>query len=98
MLAVYVDDFKMSGKPDNLKEGWKLIGKHIKLETPSPLGRYLGCQHISYSGKIPREFNPSGSNPSLPTLLSNPHAAPKLAKRSFDPKPISQGGRVTDMI
>ena len=45
MLAEYVDDFKMSGPKGNLSDGWKLISKHIKLEKPCPLGRYLGCHN-----------------------------------------------------
>ena len=45
MLAVYVDDFKLSGPKENLAGGWKLIGYGreggITLEQPS----YLGCEH-----------------------------------------------------
>ena len=47
LLTVYVDDFKMAGPKANVKEGWKLlqgIGK-IELDTPTPFGKYLGCNH-----------------------------------------------------
>ena len=46
LLAVYVDDFKMAGPKDNLAKGWELIGSRIDVDTPSPLGRYLGCEHV----------------------------------------------------
>ena len=46
LLAVYVDDFKMAGPKDNLAKGWELIGSRIDMDTPSPLGRYLGCEHV----------------------------------------------------
>ena len=44
ILSVYVDDFKLVGKQENLKEGWKLItGSGLVLDPPTPLGDYLGC-------------------------------------------------------
>ena len=46
LLAVYVDDFKMAGPKDNLAKGWELIGSRIDMDTSSPLGRYLGCEHV----------------------------------------------------
>ena len=32
MLVIYVDDFKLAGPRDSMKQGWKLLGEHIKLE------------------------------------------------------------------
>ena len=44
ILSVYVDDFKLVGKEENLKEGWKLmIDSGLQLDPPEPLGDYLGC-------------------------------------------------------
>ncbi len=43
ILIVYVDDFKMAGPEENLAKGWKLISEEIKLDEPTPLTRYLGC-------------------------------------------------------
>ena len=45
ILIVYVDDFKMAGPKENLAKGWKLISEEIKLDKPTPLTRYLGCDH-----------------------------------------------------
>ena len=45
LLMVYVDDFKMSGPKENLKEAWAAIKKGIDLEDPTPVGRCLGCKH-----------------------------------------------------
>ena len=57
-LVVYVDDFKLAGPVKNLAEGWRLIrgnatsdgGKGLIMEDPTPLGIYLGCNHIQ--GKV----------------------------------------------
>ena len=44
ILSVYVDDFKLVGKSQNLEKGWKLItGSGLVLDPPTPLGDYLGC-------------------------------------------------------
>ena len=45
ILIDYVDDFKMAGPEENLAKGWKLISEEIKLDKPTPLTRYLGCDH-----------------------------------------------------
>ena len=47
-LSVYVDDFKMAGRADNLEGLWKDISTQIDLDPPSPMNHqvYLGCnQH-----------------------------------------------------
>ena len=96
MLAVYVDDFKLSGPTANLKKGWDLIGKHIKLEKPSPLGRYLGCLHVTFKTDVTDGFNPSGIKPSLQELLKNNVADTKGGKSGpAKQEPPSQGGRVS---
>ena len=44
ILSVYVDDFKLVGKSENLKKGWKLLkDAGLLLDDPTPLGDYLGC-------------------------------------------------------
>ena len=54
ILSVYVDDFKLVGKKENLKEGWRLItGSGLVLDPPTPLGDYLGC------GQFPVHVTPS---------------------------------------
>lgn len=46
LLAVYVDDFKLAGPQENHNKGWELIGKHVDMDTPEEVGRYLGCDHV----------------------------------------------------
>ena len=46
VLSVYVDDFKLSGPANNLKKGWDLIRKHLALDPPTPMEKYLGCGHV----------------------------------------------------
>ena len=45
-LSVYVDDFKMAGKAENLSFMWKELGKRIELDPPTPIegGTYLGIE------------------------------------------------------
>jgi len=45
-VVVYVDDFKMAGPTKNLQKGWELVRKEIRIEPPTPLGKYLGCNHV----------------------------------------------------
>ena len=46
ILSIYVDDFKLAGKAENLQKGWDLIRKAIRLDDPTPFSDYLGCgQH-----------------------------------------------------
>ena len=60
-LVIYVDDFKLAGPENNLAEGWRLIrgdanndgGKGLMTEDPTPLGQYLGCNHIQGSVTLP---------------------------------------------
>ena len=46
-LTVYVDDFKLAGIAENLQAGWKLLlDQKLKLDPPTPLGKYLGCGQL----------------------------------------------------
>jgi hypothetical protein len=56
-LIVYVDDFKLAGPPEGVKEGWRLIrgdnpktqARGLILDDPTPAGepaRFLGCNRI----------------------------------------------------
>jgi hypothetical protein len=70
-LIVYVDDFKMAGPTDSLKECWALIqspvaGKEsLKIEPPEPVNRFLGCQHrlttkhVTWHGGDPTDLDPT---------------------------------------
>ena len=42
-LVIYVDDFKMAEPKSNLSSGWSLLQKGLVIETPVPIGIYLGC-------------------------------------------------------
>ena len=52
LLMVYVDDFKMSGPSANLAGAWKQIQARIKMDTPGPVHRCLGCTHLAYDGVV----------------------------------------------
>ena len=45
VLSVYVDDFKLAGPTENMNQGWKLISKHLDIEPPTAMDKYLGCGH-----------------------------------------------------
>ena len=44
ILSVYVDDFKLVGRTENMETGWDLItGSGLFLDPPVSLRDYLGC-------------------------------------------------------
>ena len=43
---VYVDDFKMSGPPEAVHQAFEDLNKVIDLDTPKPVNKCLGCNHI----------------------------------------------------
>ena len=57
-MAVYVDDFKMSGPVANLPKGWDLIKKGIQTDVPAAAGKYLGCEQRSFEKLIPAWTTP----------------------------------------
>ena len=48
VLAVHVDDFKLSGLTNNIQKGWDLIRTKIRLGPPTKCGEYLGCGQESF--------------------------------------------------
>ena len=46
---MYVDDFKMAGPIGNLQKGWDMISKLIKLDPPTKVNNYLGCERLEIS-------------------------------------------------
>ena len=55
----------MAGPKENVKEGWKLlrgIGK-IELDTPTPFGKYLGCNHEVKTAKLKDILSELGTVP-----------------------------------
>ena len=60
MLVIYVDDLKLSGPKENLKEGWHLIRSKIKTDDPVTASgtKFLGAMHTSYSKVIKDGINP----------------------------------------
>ena len=51
-LVIYVDDSKMAGPKGNLSNGWYLLQKGLVIETPVPIGVYLGCRHEEGTMKV----------------------------------------------
>jgi hypothetical protein len=53
-MIAYVDDYKIAGPPDNVREAWELIQelnpraeeRSLILDAPSPAGEFLGCNHV----------------------------------------------------
>ena len=81
LLAVYVDDFKMSGPVANLPKGWDLIKKGIKTDVPATAGKYLGCEYRSYEKLIP-----VGTNPLLSNDGKGSHTMQKVRVMEYDMK------------
>ncbi|MDA8584204.1 hypothetical protein N9L68_08205, partial [bacterium] len=51
-LVIYVDDFKLSGGTKNLTEGWRFLRKGLTLDYPTPLEKFLGCDHYQCSAAL----------------------------------------------
>ena len=59
VLSVYVDDFKMAGRPEAMEKAWTLVRKVITTDEPAPFGKYLGCAHTRCmlpASSIPRSL------------------------------------------
>lgn len=52
LLAIYVDDLKMSGPAENLAAGWKLLRSRLNIEPETDPGLYLGCVLTKGKGKL----------------------------------------------
>ena len=50
LLVIYVDDLKMAGPTQNLKEGWSLLRQAIEIEPEVDSGLYLG-REIHYGSE-----------------------------------------------
>ena len=68
---VYVDDFKLSGPAESIPNAWNIIRitskiapKGIDMDPPTPVGRYLGCDHhatekwITWQDEAPTVLDP----------------------------------------
>ena len=59
LLVVYVDDFKLAGPKDNIKEGWKTISSVTDMDPPEAIGRYFGCMHREeHDLMLPKDAHP----------------------------------------
>jgi hypothetical protein len=47
-LVVYAYEFKLVAPKEKLQALWKLSGQKLRLEPPTPCGRFLGCETRSY--------------------------------------------------
>ena len=45
LVTIYVDDILAAGRPEALKEFWAQLAKHIEIEAPSEVDRFLGCYY-----------------------------------------------------
>ncbi len=45
-MVIYLDDLKMAGPENNLKQGWKLLRKGLLIEPEKPVNMFLGRAHI----------------------------------------------------
>ena len=89
LLTVYVDDFKMAGPKESMKEGWRLIRKNIRTEEPTPAGKYLACDHVLEELKVHAGLNPvtgfeDDAPPGYtPSVSAKPDDSGKLRVRSL---------------
>ena len=55
LIGYYITSgiFKMAGPKRNFDAAWGLVRKGLTLDDPTPLGRYLGCDHQMVETKSP---------------------------------------------
>ena len=60
-----------------MAKGWELIASKIDMDTPSTLGRYLGCEHLSKTSSLGRADHPFAHvfDKSLPDPAAKPATA-----------------------
>jgi len=68
LLIVYVDDFKLVGPEKSLVQAWSEIRKHINIEDPTPIGQYLGCEHV------PMKIHTSSMHPHVIPMFAYPRS------------------------
>ena len=44
-LIIYVDDLLLSGPQEHHENFWKVLAKHVNIDEPEPVDRYLGRHH-----------------------------------------------------
>ena len=71
----------MSGREADVAKAWKLIKEVIQLETPTPTGRYLGCQHHVSMGDLVPHLSPSAE---LPGVTSAKNAKHRVQVSTYD--------------
>ena len=54
-LVVYVDEFKLAGKSENLQLAWARIAEGIQMDPPTKMGLFLGCEHEPFEVPHPKD-------------------------------------------
>ena len=105
---IYVDDFKLSGPKQNMKEGWAKLRKGLSIETEKSLtfeegvisGTYLGCEQEIRRTKMPDGKVITSFSYSMESFLGSCvdrylELAPQALSLSLSPRPFSQRTRKT---
>jgi serine/threonine protein kinase len=87
--VVYVDDFKLAGPTKSLSEGWQLIRKKVRMEEPTPLGKYLGCGHTVFTTTL--DLTTKHAIYRWPPNMSNPVVSPRRASSANNDEYIGEG-------
>ena len=75
---MYVDDFKLAAKRQNMSALWKQLRARINLDDPTPPERFLGCYTHRFE---------CGVEEMLPLLATKP----ELVERLPVPVPVRTG-------
>ena len=74
-----------------MARGWELIASNIDMDTPSPIGRYLGCEHVSRSLSLGKADHPFAHvfDKSIPDPAAKP--ASVAAKEDYTKVHLDEG-------
>ena len=95
-MVAYVDDFKMAGPAEAMKEAWSLLRKQgpngtkgLKMDEPKAGNmRYLGCEHKYAKRPVPpnRNFLVEITEKQLKPPKKRSTQVEKLPPRAVDPQ------------
>ena len=91
-LTVYVDDFKLACSERHAENAWKAIRGQLQLEDPTPLERYLGCEHIEETGFLIDHTKAPGQT--LPRLSEDLRDKKLLPGSGHEEKPLPKKAQV----
>ena len=66
---IYVDDFKLAGPKENLKQGWEMVCNAVDIGKSEAAGLFLGCVHEPFKRTLPNGVTVRGFEYNMEKIL-----------------------------